>query len=65
MTEVEDIGLTHGDAAGAFVEHCIITLFFFARVLAVLVQRVDPRLYSIYVTRSARNHVTDNSITVP
>ena len=26
MTEVEDIGLTHGDAAEASVEHCIITL---------------------------------------
>ena len=67
MTEVEDIRLTHCDAAGAFVEHCIITFVLLTRVLAVLVQRVDPRSYSmcIYVTRRARNHVTDDSITVP
>ena len=40
ITEVEDIEPTHSDAAEAFVQHCIIT---FARVLAVFVQRVDPR----------------------
>ena len=44
MTEVEDIAPTIGDAARTSVEHCIITS---ARVLAVFVQRVDPRcIYS-------------------
>ena len=40
ITEVEGIEPTLSDAAEVFVQHCIIT---FARVLAVFVQRVDPR----------------------
>ena len=49
MTEGEGIEPTPGGAAAAIVEHCIIT---FARVLAVFVQRVDPRVCHAYGTES-------------